>query len=240
MQNQPTDIIDQNKETYSEIASHFAETRKHAWKEMEDFLEYVEPGMKILDIGFGSGRTFELLKDKNIKYTGIDNAPGFVDLVNKKYGTGDGVEFLEMDMTCLDFEDENFDLIFAIASFHHIPTVELRLRTLKEMHRVLKSGGYVLMTNWNLFQKKYLGQVLRFGLAHGFLSKTYTFGDVDIPWVSKESVFLRYYHAFRLGELEKLARSAGFDVIENKLYPDKEGKSGYFVSRNTWTILQKK
>lgn len=240
MESQPTDIIDRNKESYSEIASHFAETRKYAWKEMEDFLKYVKSGMNILDIGFGSGRTFEMLRDKNIDYTGIDNAPGFVEFVQNKYGEARDFRFLEMDMTQLGFEDKRFDLVFAIASFHHIPTKKLRIQVLKEMYRVLKPGGFVLMTNWNLFQAKYLSQVLRYGLKNGFMAESYTFGDVDIPWTGKEKVVMRYYHSFRLGEIEKLAQEAGFDVLENKLYPTKEGKQSYLSSRNIWSVLQKK
>ena len=45
---------------------------------------------------------------------------------------------------------KNFDAIFFIASFHHLEDGTSRKAVLEKVKNLLKPGGKLLMTNWNL------------------------------------------------------------------------------------------
>ena len=105
-----------------------------------------------------------------------------------------------MDMTDLDLKDGSFDLVFCIAAFHHIPGRRLRTRSVKEMHRVLKPDGVLILTVWNLFQWKYFKNLLSAILSFVFhFGLKYNWNDLWIKWRSEG--LKRYYHAFLPGEL---------------------------------------
>jgi len=54
----------------------------------------------------------------------------------------EGVKFLQMDATKLQFEDESFDFVFSFDTFEHLTEPEL---VLKEAIRVVKKGGYIFI-----------------------------------------------------------------------------------------------
>lgn len=60
-------------------------------------------------------------------------------------------------MTCdnlsLPFRDESFDAVLSIAVVHHFSTTERRVRALKELARVLRIGGRIVISVWAMEQK---------------------------------------------------------------------------------------
>lgn len=108
----------------------------------------LEQGMKILDVGCGSGKQcFSYLAHLNGKadITGGDVSTALLDQAkaeNKKLG--ERVTFNELDFNqAFPFADESFDLVscsFAIYYAEDIPF------TIREMHRVLKRGGHLFST----------------------------------------------------------------------------------------------
>lgn len=86
---------------------------------------------KILEIGSGAGKFQDITPD----YTGVDIVPDLKNLYHKPYVVArDGERY--------SFEDNSFDAIFSNAVLEHIPTIEM---TLREMVRVLKPGGVILI-----------------------------------------------------------------------------------------------
>ena len=80
------------------------------------------------------------------------------------------------------------------------------------MYRVLKPDGYLILTVWNLWQKKYRGHVYK-SILKNLLFGEYEYNDTFIPW-GKEELVERYYHAFRMHELRELITGAGFTIID--------------------------
>lgn len=236
-------LIETNEKSYDFIAADFARTRSYPWQEMKDFLPFIEEESRVLDVGCGSGRTFDLLKGKNVQLTGIDISEGMVHFCRKRFKDHElKPRFVKANVTDLPFEDNSFDVVIGIAMLHHLPSFSLRKKGLEEMQRVVKPGGNILITNWNLWQLKYARRVIQFGLKHLLSDNQYDFGDVMIPWVTKKAVVQRYYHAFTLGSLKRLVQSTDLEIIEHMLYPRKEKSSflDYLDSRNIWTVLRKK
>ncbi len=226
-------ILKKVKKDYSVIACEFSITRERIWNELNILVEkYAKDDQKILDIGCGNGRLFSILKDKNINYLGIDNCQELIDIAKEKYKNFDKGKFAVEDLLEMSF-DKEFDLIFIIAVLQHIPSEELRLRVLKKIKKALKPGGYLIMLNWNLFQKdkiEYVNKYNRLRLEGKFeLSEN----DTLISWKEfgnthhgKEKInnkkIERYYHAFTKKEIENLLKKAGFKIAD--IYYVKKGK----------------
>lgn len=103
----------------------------------------------ILDAGCGvGGASIWLAKHTNAKFIGITLSSKQVELAKKysiRYKVSGRVEFYKMDFFNSGFNDETFDKIFTIESFCYSYPNPTNL--LKEMHRVLKKGGKILMSD---------------------------------------------------------------------------------------------
>ena len=111
----------------------------------------------------------------------------------------------------LTFPGNYFNAVYSIAVFHHLPSRELRQKVAKELYRVTATGGFIIITVWNLWQKKYLKNILiNWGNKMIFKSRL----DWNDCWIdfkdNKGNVFNRYHHAFRKNELKNLFLDAGF------------------------------
>lgn len=194
--------IDQNKRVYNTIANKFSDTREFLWDDLKGLERYSKAGDTVLDIGCGNGRLYQLFAEMQVSYIGIDQSDKLISIAKERFPDS---RFLVSDMTKLPLQNEFADTIYAIASFHHLPTVPLRVKALKEMKRILKPGGQIILLNWNLYsdwaREKYEGD------EHS---------DYFIPWKDGSGNILgvRYYHGFLLEELHDLAEQAGLSIVE--------------------------
>lgn len=207
-------ILAETETGYDRIAGKFSQTRKFFWRDLEFIGDYVQDGDKVLDFGCGNGRLLELIGDKKVEYVGVDVSAGLIRIAREKYATP-GREFRKISGSDkLPFPDGYFNAIYSIAVFHHIPSRELRSEMAKELVRVLKPGGRVVVTVWNLWQKKYLKKILNNWLAKLSGKSRLDWSDCQIDFDNNESEsFRRYHHAYRLGELAAIFSEAGL-IIE--------------------------
>ncbi len=236
MRKKYTDQIQEHvKKTYSAIANEFDASRKRQWLEFQYFLEFIENDEKVLDLGCGNGRLYELLKEKGVDYWGVDNNSILIERAKENFPD---VYFQLGEMVDLDLPDNTFDAVFCIAVFHHIPGRRLRKKALKEMHRVMKKDGVLIMTVWNLFQWKYLkswfNAIFSFVVHFGF---KYAWNDLWIPW-GKHPV-KRYYHAFRPREFFRYFNDSDW-TIEDFYFVRKGKRVRFGQCFNLCLIARKK
>jgi SAM-dependent methyltransferase len=196
---------------YNLIAQHFSRTRQFVW-DLEPLAEYVKAKERVLDLGCGNGRLLEILKDKDIDYFGVDISEKLIEIAKKRYP---GANFQVADVLNLPFANNFFDKVFAIRIFHHIPSQKLRLQFLKEVRRVLKPGGFLVLTVWNVWgskHKKNLLRVIKYGLLKIIGKSKLDFKDAFIPWRLTEGRVLRYFHFFTKRELRKILKRSSFEV----------------------------
>jgi len=211
-------LIELNKQTYNAIADDFSHSRKYLWPEMDSLSQYIKDNDKILDLGCGNGRLIELIKGKQIDYTGLDISKKVISLAKKRYPNN---HFRIGNLYNLPFANKSFDKVFAIASIHHIPSNKLRTKILEEIRRVVKPEGLIIISVWNLNKRKYLKQIKKSQKEHSYLEE----GDLLKPW-GKEKENLRYYHAFKKQEL--------IDLFSNYFKVKKKKFSKY----NYWLVLK--
>jgi ubiquinone/menaquinone biosynthesis C-methylase UbiE len=101
-----------------------------------------------LEVGCGNGSGAKLIKKyfnpENI--TAIDSDERMIKIARKR-NRDPSISFRVMDASNLDFPDGQFDAIFDFGIIHHIPYWEI---CLKELKRVLKPGGELLVEDLSL------------------------------------------------------------------------------------------
>jgi ubiquinone/menaquinone biosynthesis C-methylase UbiE len=215
-------ILQETEQGYDRIAAKFSETRKHFWKDIEFIRNYSQNNGRLLDYGCGNGRLLELFEGKAIDYTGLDISGKMINMA-KGLHNDPMVKFRKItSFDSLTFPGNYFNSVYSIAVFHHLPSESLRRKVAKELYRVTVPGGFIIITAWNLWQKKYLKNILiNWGNKIIFKSSL----DWNDCWINfkdnKGNVFNRYHHAFRKNELKKLFLDAGFtqekaEVINGK------------------------
>jgi ubiquinone/menaquinone biosynthesis C-methylase UbiE len=146
-------LMEKVKHDYESIAEDFSQTRQNPWQEFSLFESFLHPSDRVLDLGCGNGRLLDFLHGKIADYTGLDISQKLLQEARKKYSHG---HFLVGDMLSLPFPDAFFDVVFCIASLHHIPSRDFREKVILEIKRVLKPQGFFILTVWNLWQLKFL------------------------------------------------------------------------------------
>ena len=186
------------KNVYNIIASEFDNTRYRPWTCVESFLDNIPKGSTIGDIGCGNGKN--MLYRKDCLNYGCDFSEGLVNIcLEKKLNVVCG------DILNIPFKDNTFDYTICIAVIHHLSTEEKRKNAIKELQRVTKKGGKILVLVWALEQEK-------------DSKRKFSKQDNFVDWKDKKKVILgkRYYYVFKQNELESLIEDK--DNIENSFY----------------------
>lgn len=111
-----------------------------------DMIETNE-GMKILDIGCGTGNFSIKLAKRGCRVTGIDISQKMLDVAKDKASQEAlDIEFICMDVADLKFADNEFDAVISIAAFEFIKDVKIAL---SEIFRVVRVGGQILIGTIN-------------------------------------------------------------------------------------------
>ena len=208
-------LTKKTKQDYDAIADDFSRTRAYLWDDLRRFAALVKEGDSLLDFGCGNGRLFELFAGiKNIHYTGIDQACRLIEKAREKHA---GAEFICSYSEKLPFPNEYFNIIFAVASLHHIPSERKRLELLAEFKRTLKPGGVIVVVVWNLWQRKYIGLIAQHTLKKISGQSPLNWGDIFVPWKNAGggAAAERYYHAFTTRSLKRVIQKSGFVIQES-------------------------
>lgn len=106
----------------------------------------LRPGERVLDVGCGSGRLIPIICEQigpNGSLVELDFAPGMLELGRTK-ADGSAVTFVAGDAHSLPLADRDFDKVIALALLPHLDN---KASALKEFHRVLKTGGMLVIAH---------------------------------------------------------------------------------------------
>jgi ubiquinone/menaquinone biosynthesis C-methylase UbiE len=139
-----------NLRTYRvpEVASHYAALNYLTPCEQSLFRTYVKPGMAVLDLGVGGGRTTSYLSRVASRYVGVDYSEVMIRACRRKFPNLDFVLADASDLSA--FEDASFDaIVFSFNGLDCVAPDEKRLRCLRECWRVLRPTGVLVFSSHN-------------------------------------------------------------------------------------------
>ena len=104
-------------------------------------------GLRVLDIGCGAGFTAEFLARRGASVTGIDPAePALQTAEAHAYKEQLTINYAAGTAEDVPFPDNVFDVVICVDVLEHVANLE---KSLREAHRVLKPGGYLLFDTIN-------------------------------------------------------------------------------------------
>ena len=179
-------------DVYDNIANQFDSTRRTVWGGVGEFLNSLQKGSIVADIGCGNGKN--MLHRKDITCFGCDASVPLVIICKQKK-----LDVVVANCVDLPFKDNFFDATICIAVIHHLSTVARRRKAIEEIVRITKSGGQIYIQVWAYEQKT----INKFKL---------TTQDAMISWNGEHN---RYYHMFVKGELDELFEGLPIDIIDS-------------------------
>ena len=103
----------------------------------------IEPGMKVLELGAAFCWASREFVKKGCDVVAVD-ITDYLKVADLYLRDGLYFERIYADMDKLPFENDSFDIIFAAATIHHSSDLD---KTFKELNRVLKKGGKIILIN---------------------------------------------------------------------------------------------
>jgi len=213
------------KQVWNSIAPEWYEYKNNSDPKVLEFVEKAKG--KLLDLGCGAGRNFAKtnaeiyaldFSEEMIKYAKIkaekmlgkkianniiktDNKKSLIinNQLNSNQNNKGNFIFIQHDLDKkLPFEANTFNNVICIATLHCIKGKENRIKILKEVYRVLKPKGKLLIKVWNRNNIRFGGKRERM-----------------IKWTDKGE---RYYYFYTADELEKEVLSVGLKIkkLEHK------------------------
>ena len=129
--------------------------RHNLWQKVESKID--KKDMRLLEAWVGSGKNIEYYPEQ-IEIYAIDFSPKMLKEAEKKANKfNKEVKLVEMDIQNLDFEDNYFDLIVTSCVFCSVPDP---VQGLKELKRVLKEDGRIIMLEHMRSQNELVGKFM--------------------------------------------------------------------------------
>jgi SAM-dependent methyltransferase len=106
----------------------------------------------VLDLGCGKGENMVPLTKRGANITGIDISPDLIQLAQQRIVAAD-ISARAVVGSAYDtgLENESIDVILCVALIHHLDIPRVR----DEMYRILKPGGFIVLTEPVRFSKTY-------------------------------------------------------------------------------------
>ena len=170
-------------DVYDKIAEHFSSTRFNVWPNVKDFINSFKKNDLIVEVGCGNGKN---LFNNDLRYIGIDTCSKFLEICKNKQKQNQ--EFIIGNILNIPLEDNICDGVLCVAVIHHLSKLEDREKAIRELIRITKPGGKILIEVWAFENTKYENQ------------------DTLVNWTlniknKKPEKYGRYYHLFKKDEL---------------------------------------
>lgn len=161
------DFSDETREAYEDFFKRYDQYRYTKEAHILKNLDRIDfKGKKVLEIGLGQGADAEQIIRRGAVYSGVD----LTSEAAKRTETRFHLKNLEYEtvkqgsVLNLPFDDDYFDIVFSHGVLHHVPEIK---QAQKEIHRVLKSSGALVVmfyAKWSLNYLAAISVVRRLGL----------------------------------------------------------------------------
>lgn len=136
---------------------HFTE-----WKMLRKAVGGYSDGIKILEVGCGTGRFIEELVKLKHEPEGMDPSEDMLEVCRKKLGESQAF-FRRGEADQLPYGEGQFDFVYSIRVMNQVESVDYAHRAIAEMLRVTKPGGRVLIEYMDRRRSKFARRKVRLG-----------------------------------------------------------------------------
>ncbi|MFB0565721.1 MAG: class I SAM-dependent methyltransferase [Candidatus Aminicenantaceae bacterium] len=137
-----------SKKYFEDVAHQWDEMRKEFFPDNVRDVAFskanIQRGKIAADIGAGTGFITEALIHKGLKVIAVDQSAEMIEVMKNKFKDTEQVDYRIGESENLPLEDESIDYVFSNMYLHH---VESPPEAIKEMVRVLKKGGKLIITD---------------------------------------------------------------------------------------------
>lgn len=191
----------QNQEkTWDKIAEKWAIYRARSTELIEKFLKNKKG--KVLDLGCGSGRNF--IDNKKIKYYGLDFSKKMLEKAREKIQKeGLDCELKKAKAHRIPYTNNFFDAAIYIATLHCLKSKRQRIKSLKEIQRVLKPNARAFISVWSRNQERIKNKPK----------------NSTVPWTIEGKKVYRFNYIYDVDELLEEINSVGLKFV--KIWEDK-------------------
>jgi ubiquinone/menaquinone biosynthesis C-methylase UbiE len=136
------------------------------YEQLEKVLAKLPKGARVLEVGCGSGRFVKLLGERGFQIWAVEPSSTMLDVSADKCRKLNNVTLLQGEGAHLCFPASCFDFVYSIRVTNQTESKDYAFRMIREMVRVSKPGGYVLIefvNNNRLLKKKTQAVRLSFG-----------------------------------------------------------------------------
>jgi arsenite methyltransferase len=146
-----------SKEYFESVAGDWDEMRRGFFPESVRDAAYkaaaVREGHIAADIGAGTGFITEGLLKLGLKVIAVDQSPAMLGRMKTKFGENEKIEYQTGEAERLPIPDGSVDAAFANMYLHH---VQSPADAIKEMARILKPGGVLVITDLDKHNHEFL------------------------------------------------------------------------------------
>jgi len=229
-------IVALNHQFYQSFADDFSETRGRLQMGVLKILDRISEKASILDLGCGNGKVALHLVQNDFTgtYLGADFSLGLLNWASADIPTGFQADFRELDLTAPSWKEvlspTQFDTILCFATFHHIPSHALRLSLCGNIRQYLNSKGVLYISAWQFNRSERLRKKILPWDTVNISADEVDEGDYLLDW-QRGGSGTRYVHLYSPQELNLLAESSGFKIIESF---DSDGEGGNLGLYQVW------
>ena len=219
----PAVEIEHVQKVYDSVAREWHGTRYRTWDGVEKFIAKQSRDSLVADVGCGNGKNMPSVQVSGSIALGSDFSSGLISICAER-----GLEVKVADAVNLPYRSNVFDYALNIAVLHHISSETRRIMLVEETMRVLCVGGVALFYAWA--QEQIQGGVS----GHKFEAP-----DVLVPFHKRSAngeaetsapahtvfdqtkgstVFQRYCHVYKEGELAELFKGLTWCKVESVYY----------------------
>ena len=184
-------------------------TRRHGYVEyvtsMKYIHEYLPQGkketIKILDVGAGTGRYSVQLAGEGYDVTAVELVKYNLGILKSKKSSVKAYQGNALNLS--RFEADQFDMVLVFGPMYHLYTKEDKVKALKEVKRVVKPGGIILVA---YCMNEY--SILTYGFKEGHMKESIRNQKVDDSFHvrSKEEDLYDYV---RIEDIDAIDQAAG-------------------------------
>ena len=155
--------------------------------------KYIDPTLRVLDVGCGLGDLSIRISQQCHEVWGVDVTPEMIQIAEKKVALEPAnVNFEQADACDLPFENHCFDTVMSVNALQTMIQPEMAL---KEMNRVLKPGGELLL------------------ITYCYGDSTLSDNESLVDWAVKYRT-QAVWQTFKVTQLSDLLQANGFEVVE--------------------------